>query len=181
MTGADLLTYSRLLLGPLVFLLLVRGESLAALWAAALLAGLGDLTDLLDGIVARRTGVSSDTGKVADPFTDSFFRLSVYLGLVVRAQLPAWMFLLLLYRDLSNAFLRQLAALQGTALAARWSGKVKALLLAIASYVLIFDLMYGFATARVRWWGSLGVTLWAVGSGLDYLWANRRALGARGA
>ena len=69
MTLADGLTYSRLLLGPVIFFLLLHGSS-PALWVALVLTVVGELTDFLDGWVARRANTVSDVGKVADPFTD---------------------------------------------------------------------------------------------------------------
>lgn len=181
MTRADQLTYSRLVLGPLAFGLIAWGAgNRVALWAALIVTVIGDLTDFFDGIVARRQGGGTEVGKVADPFTDSVFRLSVYLGLTMIGQFPAWGFLLLLMRDSSNAFLRQVAALRGLALGARWSGKIKAWVQGIAAYVLMAHAMYGFLP---RWFWAVGtafVALYTALSGVDYLWANRHVLRARG-
>jgi CDP-diacylglycerol--glycerol-3-phosphate 3-phosphatidyltransferase len=177
LTRADQLTYSRLVLGPLAFGLIAWGAgNRLLLWAALIVTVLGDLTDLFDGILARRHGGGTDVGKVADPFTDSVFRLSVYLGLTMIGQFPAWGFLLLVMRDSSNAFLRQVSALRGTALAARWSGKIKAWVQGVGAYVLIADAAYGFLP---RWFwmaGTAFVALYTALSGVDYLWANRHVL-----
>ena len=172
MTLADGLTYSRLLLGPAIFFLLMHGSS-PALWVALVLTVVGELTDFLDGIAARRARTVSDVGKVADPFTDSFYRLSVFLGLCAADIFPLWMFLFLFYRDASNMFLRQLAALRGYALSSRWSGKIKAGALAVTAWVLISDMIHDWAPDWFTYWGALGVVVYTVGSGLDYLLANR--------
>lgn len=186
MTGADRLTCSRLLLGPLAFTLLAlaaatgapppSGAARGLLLAALAVTVAGDLTDLFDGVIARRTGGGTDFGKLADPFTDSVFRLSVYLGLVSLARFPAWGFLLLLLRDLSNAFLRQMAALHGHALASRWSGKVKAGVQAIGAYLLMLDILVPWSPPGFRAGGCAFIALYTFGSGLDYLWANRSVL-----
>jgi CDP-diacylglycerol--glycerol-3-phosphate 3-phosphatidyltransferase len=93
-----------------------------------------ELSDLLDGTIARRLGVVSDLGKLLDPAADSFSRLAVFLALATTPApgpsepwFPAWGVALLLFRDVGVSFLRQLAASKGVVVAARTSGKVKAL------------------------------------------------------
>jgi CDP-diacylglycerol--glycerol-3-phosphate 3-phosphatidyltransferase len=170
-TIADALTYSRLLLGPAVFFLLLEGSG-PSLWAALALTVIAEMTDFFDGYAARRANTVSDVGKVADPFTDSFYRLSVFLGLCAAGKFPLWLFLFLFYRDASNMFLRQLAALRGYALSSRWSGKVKAGVLAVTAWVLVLDMLLDLWPDWFTWWGSIGITIYVVGSGLDYLFAN---------
>lgn len=182
MRPADQLTFSRVLLGPLAFLALWiggrGGMGLApqTLWMAALgITLVGDLTDLFDGIIARRHG-GTELGKIADPFTDALFRLCVFLGLVTVGQFPVAAFLLHLLRDLSNMFLRQAAALRGVALGSRWSGKIKAWVQGIGAYLLIADLIWPWMP-RWLWFVAVWfIALYTLASGIDYLWANRRLL-----
>jgi CDP-diacylglycerol--glycerol-3-phosphate 3-phosphatidyltransferase len=93
-----------------------------------------ELSDLLDGTIARRMDVVSDTGKLLDPAADSFSRLAVFLALATHPApgggepwFPAWGVALLLLRDVGVSFLRQVAAARGVVVAARPSGKIKAL------------------------------------------------------
>lgn len=61
---------SRLLLGPILLLLCVQHA--ASSWiAAALIAAF--LSDIFDGIVARRVGVATERLRVADSWADAFF------------------------------------------------------------------------------------------------------------
>src|SRR5205085_953924 len=86
-----------------------------------------ELTDLFDGMAARRRNQVTELGKILDPMADSIFRLSVFLaftqGIVA---LPLWLVLLFFYRDSIISMLRTICALRGFTLAARFSGKVKA-------------------------------------------------------
>lgn len=93
-----------------------------------------ELSDLLDGTIARRLGVVSDVGKLLDPAADSFSRLAVFFALATQPApgasapwFPAGGVVLLLLRDVGVSFLRQVAASKGLVVAARTSGKVKAL------------------------------------------------------
>lgn len=92
-----------------------------------------ELSDLVDGTIARRLGVVSDLGKLLDPAADSFSRLTVFLALATHPApgssepwFPAWGVALLLLRDVGVSFLRQVAATRGIVVAARTSGKIKA-------------------------------------------------------
>jgi CDP-diacylglycerol--glycerol-3-phosphate 3-phosphatidyltransferase len=91
-----------------------------------------ELTDLADGHLARRLGQVSELGKVLDPFADSVSRLTYFLCFTASGIMPLWVFLAVLYRDLGVSFIRQMAAGRGTMMAARASGKIKALVYALA-------------------------------------------------
>ena len=81
MTLADKFTLARLFLAPLVVLayLLLPVEYFIVFWAVGLLGGIAELTDLFDGKIARARGEVSDFGKLADPFCDVFYRLTVFM------------------------------------------------------------------------------------------------------
>ncbi|MHC5068024.1 MAG: CDP-alcohol phosphatidyltransferase family protein, partial [Planctomycetota bacterium] len=72
LSPADQLTLARLILAPLAILayLLLPIDGNACFWAAGLLCGLAEMTDWLDGKVARARNEVSDFGKLADPFCD---------------------------------------------------------------------------------------------------------------
>ncbi len=130
-----------LLVAP--FWLAFGHEGMAAAIVAAACVLLMELSDLLDGTVARRLGVVSDVGKLLDPAADSFARLSVFLALATHPApgggetwFPAWGVLLLLFRDVGVSFLRQLAATKGVVVAARATGKIKALFQGGAIWVI---------------------------------------------
>jgi CDP-diacylglycerol--glycerol-3-phosphate 3-phosphatidyltransferase len=87
MTLADKVTLARLGLTPLIvcaYLLLPVEHSLC-FWAAGLLCGLAEYTDLADGRIARKRGEVSDFGKLADPFCDVIYRMSIFMVLLLPA------------------------------------------------------------------------------------------------
>lgn len=84
-TRANLLTASRLVLGPLlVFALLER-----AAWPAFALFWLAVASDLLDGRVARRYGEVSALGGFLDHVTDAAFVSLGLAALALRGEAPA--------------------------------------------------------------------------------------------
>ena len=164
----------------MVFALVLIGEAthVAGTWNLWWIAALattfaGDLTDFLDGKIARREGGGTELGKLADPFTDSVFRLCVFFAITIAGPFPAWGFLLLVIRDSSNGFLRQISALRGIALGARWSGKVKAWVQGIGAYFILGEMILNVLPEWVIVSGCAFIALFTAGSGIDYLWANR--------
>jgi CDP-diacylglycerol--glycerol-3-phosphate 3-phosphatidyltransferase len=82
---ADRLTVSRLVLAPCIVLAYLALPLGACFWVAGSLCALAEITDLLDGRVARARGETSDFGKLADPFCDVFYRMAVFLVLLLPA------------------------------------------------------------------------------------------------
>ena len=87
MTLADKVTLARLGLAPLIVIsyLLLPIQNMWCFWIAGLLCAIAEYTDLLDGRIARARKEVSDFGKLADPFCDVFYRMSVFLVFLLPA------------------------------------------------------------------------------------------------
>ena len=70
--------------------------------------------------------LQTDLGKILDPFADSLSRLTYFFCYALAGIMPVWIFILILYRDLSVAFIRQYASKEGIVMGSRLSGKLKA-------------------------------------------------------
>ena len=68
-------------------------------FAAAALLSYGAFSDVIDGVVARRTGTVSHTGGFIDGWVDKIFNINVAWSLVLFDHLPWWMALLLFSRE----------------------------------------------------------------------------------
>jgi CDP-diacylglycerol--glycerol-3-phosphate 3-phosphatidyltransferase len=78
---ADKVTLARLVITPLIVgsYLLLPVDYCLCFWVPGLLCALAEYTDLADGRIARRRNEVSDFGKLADPFCDVIYRISVFL------------------------------------------------------------------------------------------------------
>lgn len=155
MTLADRLTMSRLVLAPVFFAAYRWGAFLGPIPCVAILWGLFlaiEVSDLLDGFAARRKGTVSDFGKLFDPYADVFARLTYFVCFVLAGIMPAWAFIIILYREFSINFLRMLLAQRGVAMGARSGGKLKSAIYMVAgaaSLLLVSFIRLGlFAGAR---------------------------------
>jgi CDP-diacylglycerol--glycerol-3-phosphate 3-phosphatidyltransferase len=186
MTLADKLTASRLALAPLFFAAYEWGAcfgavfQVVALWALFLAI---EFSDLLDGLAARRTGTVSDFGKLFDPYADVFARITYFVCFALGGIMPAWVLIIILYRELSINFVRMLLAQRGIAMGARPGGKLKSatymaagaasLLLASAAKLDLFPgIRAPFAVAIYALY--ILAALLALASFADYLVQYRR-------
>jgi CDP-diacylglycerol---glycerol-3-phosphate 3-phosphatidyltransferase len=159
MTLPMALTAARIVLAPVFFVLWQAAARGAPAWLLPvwLVFGLIEVSDLLDGHVARVRGQESELGKVLDPFADSLARLTYFLCFAGSGIMPLWILLIIVYRDLAVAYLRVVAAKSKGMMAARTSGKVKAWVYAVAGIAGISVLTlrvtgwYAAAHAAVRW------------------------------
>lgn len=132
------LTASRMIVfTPLVFGLLCQNSprSLACCFAAMLLA---ELTDLLDGKLARATGQVTDLGKIFDPLCDSVYHGTIWLAFLWLGWLPVWLAPVFFVRDQIVAYIRVYLANKQFVMSARWSGKIKAASQATAQIAVVF-------------------------------------------
>jgi len=127
-------------MAPVFFIVFSWGDSIGMsplavvtiLWSIFILI---EVSDLLDGLAARRMKTVSGFGKLFDPFADVFARLTYFVCFAVAGIMPLWIFLVIIYREFSQLFLRQLLAEKGVAMGARPGGKVKAVFYMIAGAV----------------------------------------------
>lgn len=140
-----------------------------------------ELSDILDGFFARRFSQVTDLGKLLDPMADSIYRISVFLTFTrAPVNLPLFLVFLFLYRDSVIGTLRTICALRGFALAARVTGKIKAVLQAIVAFVILILMtlqIYGvislsFLQTSAAIATSIAV-IYSLFSGVEYLFANR--------
>ena len=146
MTLANKVTSTRLILAPVFFIiyLLPRfspsifalnpppGEEnslyLGISWTVPVLWVLfivSEITDMLDGMIARKRGEVSDFGKFFDPFADTLTQVTYFFCFVIDDILPPFLFLAVLYREFSILFIRNLMLKRGITLGARMGGKIK--------------------------------------------------------
>ena len=106
------------------------------------LLSLIELTDLYDGIIARRYGLVSESGATLDPFADSVSRLVIYWALATRGLVIFLVPLIMALRDITVAYSRIVLAQNHQTVSAKKSGKLKATVQAIGAFVALFGPYY---------------------------------------
>ena len=123
------------------------------------------LTDQIDGWLARRSGQSTDLGRILDPMADKILVIAAMIMLV--PPFPGWMVALIVAREFLVSGLRLAAIERGVVLGARDLSKVKTWLQALA--VVVGGLAAaGVFSDDVAWWTLLVALVFTVVSGLEY-------------
>lgn len=175
-TPANAVTASRLLVVPLlVALILVLGPSWWTAGAWAVVA----CTDWVDGLVARRQGVTR-SGAFLDPLADKFLVLGALVALVVTGGLWWLPVALIGMRELGMSLYRTWVGRRGVSVPARGLAKLKtwAQALAIALALVPPVAAHARVAVVVVLWVAVALTLW---TGTQYWVAHRRSAAAGGA
>ena len=162
----NLLTMLRLVLVPVFAWLLLRdgGEDQASrIWAAVVFV-LASVTDFFDGYLARKWNIVTTFGKVADPIADKALTGCALIGLSYLGELPWWVTIVILGRELMVTALRFWVIKHGVISASR-GGKLKTVSQMIAIVLFLLP-----NVADVLQWIFMGIALLlTVGTGLDYI------------
>ena len=143
------LTVTRLVMAPLFFVAFFLCDLVTSInpyiycAVLVLMYAVMELTDLLDGKIARRKNLVTDLGKVLDPFADVICHLTFFTCLLSCGIMPVWAFVLILWREFAQSFTRMLMMGKGKAMAANIFGKAKTCLYALAC---ICGFVYRIAT-----------------------------------
>ena len=183
------LTFFRLFITPIFMILYLKGRwfGLSATvlpYVLLFLLVIAEITDAVDGYIARKFSQVTDLGKLLDPMADSVYRISLYLTFTQPpVNLPLILVFIFLARDSVTSTLRMLCASRGQVLAARTSGKLKAILQAISFFFIIFAMFFCakgiISKDDLEFFATIVVSLvafYSVCSGVEYIWVNKSHL-----
>ena len=192
---ANRITFLRMVFIP-VFLVVLLGEWPAFIdppswwrvtqpWIAAAIFTALAATDAVDGHIARTRNQVTTFGKFIDPLADKLLVTAALIALVDLEQLPSWIALVIISRELVVSGLRMVAVAEGRVIAASSHGKVKTILqiVAIVGFLLkdtalLNDLLGTWATAfqTLSWLVMGAAVLMTIWSMVDYFYHARDIL-----
>lgn len=168
----NIITGARIVATPFfIWMLLADDGRMGPLrWAAAVFFVLAIATDAWDGHLARSRGLVTNVGKILDPIADKFLTGGALVALSILAELPWWVTVLVLVREIGIT-IHRLIEVRTVVLAAAWMGKLKT----VAQSVAISFALFPFAAVMGDWilWVNV-VTMWVavvltLASGVDYV------------
>jgi len=151
---------------------------------------LAALSDLFDGMIAQRHNMITDFGRLMDPIADKILVLSAFAAFVQLQLVDAWMFMIIVSREILITSLRLFALNKGKVLSAARAGKHKTVLqmgviFLILGFILFKEIVLRYYTWNPGWekvfrQGIFVLMLITIGStlysGLSYLWENRKVI-----
>jgi len=136
----NILSFSRIAIGLIIFLLLKEATLFSTIIAMVLLI-VGLLTDYYDGKLARKNNTVTLFGKWVDPFSDFVLFFFIYLSFYALKLMPLVLFILFLARELSMYLvIRPLSMVKNLDSGAKMPGKIKTAL-QIAGSLLILAML----------------------------------------
>lgn len=91
----NFITLGRVISVPIVFWLLLSGQSKAAFFIFVA-AG---ISDAVDGYLAKRFNSQTELGAYLDPMADKLLIVSIYIALGARNEIPLWLVVAVVSRD----------------------------------------------------------------------------------
>jgi CDP-diacylglycerol--glycerol-3-phosphate 3-phosphatidyltransferase len=109
---------------PVLIVLLLFSNKVCAFLAAVVFSA-ASVTDLLDGLFARRRGLESTLGKFLDPLADKLLVSAALIMLIPHGRVPAWIALVIIGREIAVTGLRAILSEKGVVMGAEEMGKYK--------------------------------------------------------
>jgi len=188
MNIANKLTISRIVL-TFIFMAFLFMKGLTFKILALATFSLAAWTDFLDGYLAKRRNEISDFGKFMDPIADKILVLSAFLAFVEMKLVPAWIVVIIVFREFLITGLRIIALARGEVIEAGMGGKHKTVSQIVSIYVILFFIIFRESSTRVfGFWNEnlefllkeiifylmLFTAFLTLASGISYLVKNRR-------
>lgn len=100
---------------------------------------IASITDKIDGTLARKNNQVTTFGKFLDPIADKILVISALIILVERQTLPAWIPIIIIFREFAVSGYRMIAVEKGKVIAANKWGKLKTVTQMIAIILALVD------------------------------------------
>lgn len=168
----NIITAARIVATPFfIWMLLADGGEMGPLrWAAAVFFVVAIATDAWDGYLARSRNLITDLGKLLDPIADKFLTGAALVGLSILAELPWWVTIVVLVRELGVTVHRLFEA-RSIVVAAAWMGKLKTVAQSVAITLALLPLPEVLGD-WFNWVNIVTMTIAVVltiASGIDYV------------
>ena len=156
----NILTTIRLLLIPVIFYYALQENYIIAV----VFLTLSGLTDVLDGVIARKFNFITDFGTLFDPLADKLTQVSTLIVLVIQGIIPLWILIIVIIKELlmiaGAAFLYD----KNTVVGSRWYGKAATVVFYIAILISMLNKQFalGLTFDIFLYYIAVALTLFAL-------------------
>ncbi len=163
----NVLTIARLLIVPVFgYLVLGMAQTQNVQWAGAMLFLVAAITDFIDGVWARKYGLVTNFGKIADPIADKALIGTALIALSITGEIAWWVTGVILFREIGITIMRFWVINRGVIPASR-GGKVKTVSQIVAIVAFLIPVS-GWVDVVAQM--SLGIALaMTIVTGIDYI------------
>lgn len=160
-TPANVITFSRIVLSPVLFWLILEADSgNGTSWAAFVMGVVFGVSDLFDGVIARATGTITRSGAFLDPLADKIVVLGCAISLVAVGRFHWLPVAIIVIRELWISAIRISFARQGLSVPARPLAKWKAFIQGLALLAAVLPPLSGQDVAiSIGLWVAVAITV----------------------
>ncbi len=140
---------------------------------------IASVTDLLDGMLARRMNLVTDFGKFIDPIADKLLTSTAFIYMLVMGYTDAIVIIIIFAREFAVTAMRAIAAGNGSVIAANFGGKFKTVLQIIVTIIWFLFLVageigYTIPIAQQLIYGLMWlVAIVTLATGAEYIYKGR--------
>ncbi|MBR2916354.1 MAG: CDP-alcohol phosphatidyltransferase family protein [Clostridia bacterium] len=140
----NIITTFRLFLVPIFAYLMLIADNL---WGACIVLVVSALSDIVDGIIARKCNMITDTGKVYDPLVDKLMQITVLFALSVRGFVPVWCISIIIAKELVMILAGLVLYIKKIIVQASWYGKMATVIFYVVMLLLVIfkDMPYSIS------------------------------------
>lgn len=191
MNIANKLTMLRIIL-TFVFMFFLFAHGLLAKVISLVIFIFAAVSDFFDGMIAHKKNMVTDFGRLMDPIADKILVLAAFAAFVQMQLIYAWMFMVIVSREILITSLRLFALTKGKVLSAGRAGKHKTVfqmgvILLILGFIVLKEIMLTLPsfTWNPSWerFFRQGIHIlmllnvsFTLYSGIAYLWENRKII-----
>ncbi len=188
MNLANKLTISRIVL-TFVFMFFLFSKGIVFKTLALVVFIIATWTDFLDGFLAKRRNEITDFGRLMDPIADKILIIAAFLAFVEMKLVPAWIIVIIIFREFTITGLRLIALVKGKVIEAEMAGKHKTVSQMVSIYMILFFIVlkeysaniFGFWNENLEFflkniifYMMILTALLTLISGISYLIKNKR-------
>ena len=145
------LTILRTILIPFFLVALLCDENYGGFipfgnWVALAIFAIASITDMLDGMIARKYNLVTNFGKFMDPLADKLLVCSAMIAFIELERIPCWIVIIIIAREFIISGFRLVASDNGIVIEAGIWGKIKTAEQMVMLCILIADFGNVFPT-----------------------------------
>ena len=176
MKAPNILTVIRIIMSFVFLGVYYAGFSGWNYWAAGIFI-IASLTDMVDGMLARKMNCITNFGKLMDPIADKIIVMVALLVLMEWGRLDALIPVIILAREFIISGFRILAAAEGVVIAAGPVGKVKTAIQMVGIALILLEnpifRIWGIDAGSVLLYISAALAIWSC---IEYIYKNRQLI-----
>ena len=172
------LTLFRMLLVPLMVAVFSFDAWLpGGNYIAAAIFFIADMTDIVDGYIARKRNLVTNFGKFMDPIADKLLFCSAFIMMTYNGMLNPVLCIIFVGREIIVSGFRLVTANSGTVIAANWLGKLKSGLQVVAILAtLLGNPIFSIWNFPFDFGVMCTAAVFTIWSAVDYIVANKNSI-----